>query len=1792
MTIEGGGAVESGTNGSTPEIEPTASDRSIRGDVAIIGMAGIFPGAPDLTTYWENILARVDAVTDPPPGAWDEATHFDPASSENDRVYCKRAGYLGPVAFFNPLASGIMPLTAEGGEPDQWLALEVARAALADAGYADRLDARQRTAVVIGKGNYVNRGNLSMVQHGLIVDEMLHIIRQVRPDLAAADLAAIRDELKRGLPPFTPETASGLIPNVTAGRIANRLDLMGPSYTVDAACASSLIAAQIGMRDLLTHECDLALVGGAHLATSVPIFALFCQLNALSRRQEIRPFDKDADGTILGEGIGMIVLKRRDDAERDGDRIYAFLKGIGTSSDGRGVSVMAPRPEGEVLALERAYRAAGVSPTSVGLIEAHGTATPVGDAAEMRALNWVFGPRPGLVPTCAIGSVKSMIGHTMPAAGIAGLIKAALALYHRVLPPTLHLSEPNPSLGFASSRFYLNTETRPWVHGDATPRRAGVNAFGFGGINAHAVLEEAPHADESRLVTHQLRWETEALILRAADREDLIAKLDQLQAFLEQHDDIALKDLAFTLNVADETGPCRLALVASDVADLRSKLARARPRLVEAKTRQIKDVGGIYFFAQPLGLSGKIAVLFPGEGSQYPGMLADLCIHLPTVRSAFDQMDRILADHPRGYRPSDVFFPPPHLAPEQRQVLDDRLWQSDSAWEAVLTSNHALWSLAIELGIRPDVVIGHSTGEYSAMRATGALDVADEAVFGRFVRALNAGYQDAVEGDRVPRAGMLAVGAERERVEGLVTRTGGDLYVAMDNCLHQAVIVGETSAVERARELAQQDGLIYEYLSFDRAYHTPLFAPYLDHLRHAYAQVPIRPPHLTLYSCTTAAPYPSDPAEIRRLMADHWVLPVEFRRTIEALYADGVRLFVEAGPRGNLTTFVEDILRGRPFAAVPLNVQRRSGITQLNHAVALLSAHSLDLNLAPLYQRRQPRRVAWRDPDARPAPRVALRLETAYGTLRLSDELVRRLSAPSPGPGNLREAPAHLPSSPEKRIVEDPPASSPGRSAGPAQVAARAAEPMAEVRRGSVADPVPVTTDETFGAPPEADSAQVPAVATGRPRLAPAVVPVGSADDLPGAESTVAAEARPPTDPVPASPRTQTTDDGGETPNPIDVAAPAVADRSSPVDVVQPSTDATMQAYFQTMETFLLVQRSIMTAYLGGASRVAPPLVDLLEQGEEEPTPTEPRRFPLLGEVLSLIPGEELVARRTFALTEDLYLLDHTLGRSWSADDPTIGPLPVVPLTITLEVLAEAASYLWPELVVVALREVRANRWIALDDGPQTLEITARRSVDDPRTIRVAVRNLTEDERSADPPRSPVAEALVCLADTYPEPPPVGLTPLTNERASRWRDEELYERAMFHGPTWRAVKRVERTGDDGAIARMEVLPFDGFFASTPAPRFVLDPIALDAAGQVPGFWSQEHLPEGNVLFPFRVDAIEVFGPQRPVGELLRCATYLRLEGELQMTSTIDVFDGEGKLWFRLLGWADKRFYLPPWFYKMLLSLDGAEIATPWPAVADLVAGRADLEVRRLSARFPSDRAFWKRVWANAILGRREREYLAGLRTPDQRQLLWLAGRLAAKEAVLALLRRRQSVGVPPADVEVLPDERGRPVVSGRWLADPAEAPLVSIAHDDETAVAVAWWPVVSSPTRTTGALGLGIDLERRRPRERYAGVAFTREEASIVESAGPERADEWALRAWCAKEAVAKALGQGLVDGPGSLQIVGIDPARGTVEVKLAQSLARAFPTLAATTLVASTLCEDDWIVALTLCETRGQGSW
>lgn len=938
-------------------------------DVAIIGMAGCYAGARNVPTYWRNILNKVYAVTEAMP-EWSQP-YLDPASHEPNRIYTAQGGWLHELAAFDPREFGVMPNAVDGREPDHFLALKNARDALADSGYLHKPFDHERAGIVLGRGNNTNRGAATLMAHGSVLDQMLELVAKVRPDFGKAEIDALREGLRAQLPAFNPEMLPGLIPNITTGIIANRLDLMGPNYIVDAACASSLVAIEHAVRELRSGRCDLMLTGGVHAQTPPQTYMIFSQINALAR-DHIRPFQKGSNGTLLGEGCGVLVLKRLEDAERDQDRIYAVIKGIGVASDGKAKGLFAPRQEGQMVALRRAYESSGIDPMSLGLIEAHATGITLGDRTELRSLTEVFGARRGTVPSIALGSVKSMISHAIPASGAASMIKMALALQQKVLPPTL-CDEPAPELEIEKTPFYINNEVRPWIHGGRTPRRAGVDAFGFGGINAHCILEE--YRPRERTVSVHVALdaptlhapESELYMLGADSRETLLASAERLRAALARQPAVSPAAVAKAC-AAQARGSHRLAIVAGGLDELGKRLDQAIEKLGRANAVPFKTRGGVCYGVGET--AGKVCMLFPGEGAQYPSMLADVCVHFPQARAWFDFLEETAGEDGRAPRAPVIFPPPTSIDTQTRAQLETQLHEMDYGAESVFTASMALYEVLASLGVKPDAMLGHSTGENTALTASKVRRFDSLSEIAATVRDLNRIYRDLDAQNAIVEGALLTVGALRPpQREALLARSDGRLQVAMDNCPNQLVLFGAREDITAVREELSAEGAICVELPFGRAYHTALFKPIGDAYRRYFADIGFGRGVATLYSACSAAPFPEDADAIRELVAAQWESRVRFTETVQRLYADGYRVFVEAGPSGNLTSFVTDILRDRDdVLAVATNSRRKPGVSQLQHALAQLYTAGVALDPAQLFALREIDDI---DLDATPAAQAA-----------------------------------------------------------------------------------------------------------------------------------------------------------------------------------------------------------------------------------------------------------------------------------------------------------------------------------------------------------------------------------------------------------------------------------------------------------------------------------------------------------------------------------------------------------------------------------------------------------------------------------------------------------------------------------------------------------------------------------------------------------------------------------------------------------------------------------------------------
>ncbi len=894
-------------------------------DIAIVGMACLLPKASGLDAYWNNILNKVDGITEIPASRWDWRRYYDADPKAPDKVYSKWGGFLDDVRF-DPLRYGMPPNSLASIEPLQLLTLEVARAALEDAGYGTRPFPRERCSVILGAG-----GGMSDLGNRYAVRSSLPTI-----------MDGIPGEVYGNLPQWTEDSFAGILLNVTAGRVANRFDLGGMNCTLDAACASSLGALYLAAKELETGTSDMVLAGGADTMQNPFAYLCFSKTHALSARGRCRTFDETADGIVISEGVAIVVLKRLGDAEADGDRIYAVLKGVGSSSDGQDKGLTAPRPEGQARALRRAYAKAGFSPATVGLIEAHGTGTAAGDLAEVEALTKVFTEAGAEPQACAIGSVKSMIGHTKCTAGVASLIKVALALHDKVLPPTLNVQQPNRKARFSEGPFYVNSDARPWMApADGGPRRGGVSAFGFGGTNFHAVLEE--NADPGGGARYR---PCEMFAWAAETQQDLLASIAKTERFLQAGCEANLGELAFAVwrnsasTLRRSPGALRLAVTATSVEDLANKVARV-PDLVLAG---FADSAGTYFTSKPLAPGQKVGLLFPGQGSQKPGMLADLAIRFHEVRRRFEIADCVLAGR-LPQRLSTLVFPTPGFTPEESRAQEEALRDTRAAQPALGAAGLGCLRLLEAFGLTADCAAGHSYGEYVALCAAGAFDEQ------QLYRLSEARGRAIAENSTA--GAMAAVNESAERVGALIGGLG-EVWIASRNAPRQTVLSGSPVALEQAMALLERHGVSAQMLNVACAFHSPLVAAAAESLERIIRETPVQVLGMPVYSNQTGEPYPAEPDAVRAQLAAHLTQPVGFQDEVRAMWRDGVRVFVEAGPRGVLTGLADQVLAGDPHLSVCVGAE-------LNHALGRLFAHHVPMSFDRWFRGRALRRIELRD---------------------------------------------------------------------------------------------------------------------------------------------------------------------------------------------------------------------------------------------------------------------------------------------------------------------------------------------------------------------------------------------------------------------------------------------------------------------------------------------------------------------------------------------------------------------------------------------------------------------------------------------------------------------------------------------------------------------------------------------------------------------------------------------------------------------------------------------------------------
>jgi polyketide-type polyunsaturated fatty acid synthase PfaA len=880
--------------------------------IAIVGAGAIMPAAQDLPGFWKNILAKKDCVTETPPTHWRVDDYYDADPKAPDKTYAKRGAFLPDVPF-DAMGFGVPPSILPATDTSQLLALIVAKMVLDDVGKSG--EDLSRTSVILGvTGAQELLGSLVSRLQRPVWERSLRELGWAEDEVQAAC-----KRMSEHYVGWQESSFPGLLGNVVAGRIANRLDVGMTNCVTDAACASALTAVHMGILELQTGHSDMVITGGVDTMNDIFMYMCFSKTPALSPSGDCRPFDASGDGTLLGEGIGMVALKRLADAERDGDKVYAVIRGLGSSSDGRAKSVYAPVSEGQARAVTQAYELAGYGPETVQLMEAHGTATRAGDAAELKGLQLVF-PTTGGTQYCALGSVKSQIGHTKAAAGVAGLLKVLGALQHRTLPPTIKVTTPSSAVDWPNSPFYINTEPRPWVRTGGVPRRAGVSSFGFGGSNFHVAMEE--YTGPARRPARMDVWDTELLVFGADNTDALVKKLEAARGGKPA-------ELAVSSQTDGSAGaPVRLAMVVGD--DLDARLTRAI-ELVKSGTESAR--GDLFY--SPESTPGPVAFLFPGQGSQSLDMGAELH-RFDAVADTLDEAEALVPGLAR------VLFPIPTFKAEDRRAQERTLTRTEWAQPALGAISVAMSRLLLSMGLTPKMAGGHSFGELTALHAGGAMDFPT-----LMAGARKRGELMAAAASGTPGA-MAAVMGPSEAVSA---HCGENVVLANLNAPDQTVIAGETSAVETAMARLDAAGLRCSRLPVATAFHSPLvaaagaeFTSWLNGQEFVASRIPV-------YRNTNAAPHKR---AVAAALGEHLRSPVRWVEQIEAMYAAGARVFVEVGPGSVLTSLVGRILKGRPHVAVALEAKGKGGLAGLQAALGRLVSVGVPLDLAPLAAGRTP----------------------------------------------------------------------------------------------------------------------------------------------------------------------------------------------------------------------------------------------------------------------------------------------------------------------------------------------------------------------------------------------------------------------------------------------------------------------------------------------------------------------------------------------------------------------------------------------------------------------------------------------------------------------------------------------------------------------------------------------------------------------------------------------------------------------------------------------------------------------
>ena len=936
--------------------------------IAIVGIGAIMPGALNKDEFWTNIKEGKNCITEIPKSYWDYNLFYSPDHKAEDKTYSKIGGFIPQSFKFNSIKYRIPPQIAKQMDTVQHLAIETTRMALEDAGYDKKAYDHNRTAVIIGNSMGGMKNEMSNTR---LNRPFLYEILKNTPTykhLAPADAKKMIDEMDEGVrehfTPINEDSMPGELANVIPGRVANVFDLHGTNFAVDAACATSLAAIDQAVNGLRMGNFDMAIAGGVDQMMSPSAFIKFCKIGALSETGSY-PFDARANGFVMAEGAGMVILKRLSDAVKDGDRIYAVIRAVGASSDGKGKGITAPNPKGQKLAVEKAFEQVDYNPGEVGLLEAHGTGTRVGDATELNALNEIFAPyaKPG---TIGLGSVKSQIGHAKAAAGIAALIKTSLALYNKVLPPSINFETPNPIVDWATCPFRVITKTQEWPAGKI--RRANVSAFGFGGTNFHVAMEEmndsliqpaqpevcaagaTPTKQEQVNMTSSNSYtlhvpgekiQGDVLTFSAPTKQELSDILDKAVMAI-QYDPAYLPSISYKNHIAK---PQRFAVTINveTPEKLKEKIEffkkiSATQDVWEKESLYLR-MKGIYPFT-PTEIKPKVCFMFPGQGSQYVDMMKDLAAKYKVVQDTFDEADRLLT-HIIGQTLTETLWSKPGESKEQIAQREAAIKKTEMTQPAVLTADIAMMRLLSSFGIKPDVVMGHSLGEYAAAVAAGIFD------FENGLKAVCTRGKVMSEIKVEDNGKMASIAAPVERVEPELARINGYVAVANKNCPTQTVIAGASKSIDDAIKMFNDMGIQAVQIPVSHAFHSAIVRPAMPQYRAFLDTLTFHAPTMPITTNVTAEFYPSDPEKIKDLMVTQISHSVEWIKQLKTTYDSGVRLFVECGPKRVLSALAANTLSDKKdIKVLASNHPKKGGISEFNDLFANLISSGIHLDWA------------------------------------------------------------------------------------------------------------------------------------------------------------------------------------------------------------------------------------------------------------------------------------------------------------------------------------------------------------------------------------------------------------------------------------------------------------------------------------------------------------------------------------------------------------------------------------------------------------------------------------------------------------------------------------------------------------------------------------------------------------------------------------------------------------------------------------------------------------------------------